>query len=558
MEKKTTKVTLLVSLALGLSQTVLAAKAVNLNQQPFDYIQQHFKLSQTSQGVKSAIKSTAQSDDLIIRSSHKDFNNTAHIRLQQHFAGVPVWGATAVLHVKNDANRDTPTLLAKSPKIKDTDHSRMNGMVYENLSEDLANAPSKIFQASWADKALQKAKQDYLEATITKSSSRLIVYVDKAQKAHWAYKVSFLASKDKTMPEHPVMIFNAENLDQVFVKYNNIKTAKKPALTIGFGGNEHIGEYMYGRDFPALNITRNPKKQVCFMENKDVKVVDLKGDYLGPNKPMRFSCTDNDKQGSFYWNGKKHDGYDKVNGAYSPSNDALYVGYVVKHMYQDWYGIPVLTQANGKPMQLIMRVHFRYGYANAFWDDGQMTFGDGDDGNLHPLVSLGIGAHEISHGFTEQHSDLIYEGQSGGLNESFSDMASQAAEYYSYGKSSWLIGENVVKDSLGIPAFRFMDQPSLDGRSIDSAKDYYEGMDVHYSSGVFNRLFYLLATSPGWDTKQAFSVMVKANQDYWTASSDFSQAACGLLYATRDFAYDTTAVDAAIHAVDIDTSSCSS
>jgi len=49
-------------------------------------------------------------------------------------------------------------------------------------------------------------------------------------------------------------------------------------------------------------------------------------------------------------------------------------------------------------------------------------------------------AHEVSHGFTEQHSNLFYYGQSGGMNEAFSDMAAQAAEFYSIGKASWLIG----------------------------------------------------------------------------------------------------------------------
>ena len=37
----------------------------------------------------------------------------------------------------------------------------------------------------------------------------------------------------------------------------------------------------------------------------------------------------------------------------------------------------------------------------------KMTFGDGID-MFYPLVFLGVGAHEISHGFTEQHSNLIY------------------------------------------------------------------------------------------------------------------------------------------------------
>src|SRR5439155_7283312 len=112
---------------------------------------------------------------------------------------------------------------------------------------------------------------------------------------------------------------------------------------------------------------------------------------------------------------------------------------------------------------------------------------------------LSIGAHEVSHGFTEQHSDLIYNEESGGLNESFSDMAGTAADYYIYSKNSWGVGAEISKSGDG--PFRFMDQPSKDchGRSpgahcsIDRASQYHctkdqEGipycLDVHYSSGV--------------------------------------------------------------------------
>ena len=107
------------------------------------------------------------------------------------------------------------------------------------------------------------------------------------------------------------------------------------------------------------------------------------------------------------------------------------------------------------------------GYENAFWDGKQMTFGDGDT-MMYPLVSLGVGAHEISHGFTEQHSNLEYYGQSGGINEAFSDMAAQAAEYYSAKKNSWQIGPEIMKEDSGYEALRYMDKPSRDGSSIDS------------------------------------------------------------------------------------------
>ncbi|MEP0178001.1 MAG: M4 family metallopeptidase [Paraglaciecola sp.] len=73
-----------------------------------------------------------------------------------------------------------------------------------------------------------------------------------------------------------------------------------------------------------------------------------------------------------------------------------------------------------------------------------MTFGDGAN-TFYPLVSLDVSSHEVSHGYTEQNSNLVYSGKSGGLNEAFSDMAGEAAEYYMLGENDWLVGRKYSK-----------------------------------------------------------------------------------------------------------------
>src|SRR3546814_574538 len=148
-----------------------------------------------------------------------------------------------------------------------------------------------------------------------------------------------------------------------------------------------------------------------------------------------------------------------------------------------------------------MKVHYSNSYENAFWDGSSMTFGDGAS-TFYPLVSLDVSSHEVSHGYTEQNSGLNYSGQSGGINEAFSDMAGEAAEYYFNGGSNdFLVGAQIFK---GSGALRYMADPPQDGRSIGHADDYTSGMDVHYSSGVYNKAFYLLASKSGWNTETAF------------------------------------------------------
>jgi PKD repeat protein len=153
------------------------------------------------------------------------------------------------------------------------------------------------------------------------------------------------------------------------------------------------------------------------------------------------------------------------------------------------------------------------------------------------LVSLDVSAHEVSHGFTEFNSGLIYSSQSGGMNEAFSDMAGEAAEHYSRQPvgCDYMCGYDIFKDPSG--ALRYLYDPPLDGISIDHVDDYYEGMDVHYSSGIFNKAFWLIATSPGWNAKMSFDIFVKANQDYWVPNSTFVQGGEGAMNAAVDLGY---------------------
>lgn len=533
---------LAVALALGLSTPVKAAQPVPLNKASFAQIQQQFNLA-----APGLLRSAAASpNSLQFVSQHTDKKQMNHLRMQQQYAGFPVFGGYAIFHSK----KGVQLLAGSASSIK------MNGTVYEGLQAELGQ-PAPSF-AKNASVALQQFKAKYATKKVSEEQATPMVFIDDQHHAHWAYKVSLFVSHDDKIPERPTAIIDAKN-NQTLVQWNDVKTmaTKESAKGIGFGGNHKVGEYQFGKEFPMLDISRDGASETCFMENTDVKVVDMLHKYSSRNKAMEFACkTDPSKSADAYFTGYSADGYDKDNGAASPTNDALYAGYVIKHMYHEWYGVEALTQSDGRPMQLVMRVHYGDGYENAYWDGRQMTFGDGDT-MMYPLVSLGVGGHEISHGFTEQHSGLEYFGQSGGMNEAFSDMAAQAAEFYSVGKVSWQIGPEIMKEDSGYDALRYMDKPSRDGSSIDAADEYYGGIDVHYSSGVYNHLFYILANQPNWNVRKAFDVMVKANMDYWTPYSTFNEGGCGVVSAAKDLGYSIDDVKKSLSDVAINTQSCS-
>ncbi|WED43411.1 zinc metalloprotease ProA [Legionella cardiaca] len=520
---------LVASLALTMASSVKAAEPISLQSESFKNLQQQFHLSLP--GVRQAT-SAVSVDNLQFLRQHTDRNHVTHIRMQQQYAGFPVIGGYAIVHSKGNM----AALLNTQNAVT------MNGIVYRGLQQDLGQPAADFVKNGQI--ALQQLKDQYKDKNVSAEQVTPVVYIDEQHQAHWAYKVSIFVRHTDRIPERPTAIVDA-NTYQPFVKWNDIKTARVPAKGMGFGGNSKIGEYAFGKNYPLLDITREKRGSTCYMENTDVRVVDMKHDYYSNNRPMKFTCKKPADGTLTFWTGYKGDGYDRDNGAFSPTNDALYAGYVIKHMYQDWYGVQALTKADGSPMQLVMRVHYGEGYENAYWDGEQMTFGDGEN-MMYPLVSLGVGGHEVSHGFTEQHSNLEYYGQSGGMNEAFSDMAAQAAEFYSTGKNSWQIGPEIMKEDSGWDALRYMDKPSRDGMSIDTADEYNSGLDVHFSSGVFNHLFYILATKPGWDTRKAFDVMVKANMDYWTPSSTFDEGGCGVLTAARDLNYSLEDVKASL------------
>ncbi|WP_444908067.1 M4 family metallopeptidase [Microbulbifer sp. SSSA008] len=441
-------------------------------------------------------------------------NGRTVARYRQTHKGIPVWGRTITSsrqgltekvrgHVLSGLELEVPTARATI----DADNAIDRAMNHQlNLRTQDGDSKKALSMSSMRFNAQNQKKELY-------------VYVDENDQARLAYLVNWVEYGDE--PSRPFYFVDALT-GEVIKQWDGL--AFQDAT--GPGGNEKTGRYEYGTDFPALEVDNN-----CSMNTANVETVDLNHGTSG-GSVFSFTCPEND--------------YKEINGAYSPLNDAHFFGNVVFNMYSDWYGTSPLTQ------KLRMRVHYSNNYENAFWDGSQMTFGDGFT-TFHPLVSLDVSSHEVSHGFTEQNSNLTYANQSGGINEAFSDMAGEAAEFYMKGTNDWMVGADIYKAD---GALRYMDDPTKDGRSIGHASDYYSGMDVHYSSGVFNRAFYLIANSSGWNTQTAFDIFVLANQTYWNQSTDYIEGACGALSATEDLGYDTATVIAAFDTVGVSTSNC--
>jgi Zn-dependent metalloprotease len=108
---------------------------------------------------------------------------------------------------------------------------------------------------------------------------------------------------------------------------------------------------------------------------------------------------------------------------------------------------------------------------------------------------------------TQYTLQLIYQGQSGALNESISDcmgsLVMQYARNQTAEEASWLIGADIVGPELK-PALRSMkepgnanpydDQPASMADYVNTAED---NGGVHTNSGIPNHAFYVIATTLG-------------------------------------------------------------
>jgi vibriolysin len=218
-------------------------------------------------------------------------------------------------------------------------------------------------------------------------------------------------------------------------------------------------------------------------------------------------------------------------------------------------------------------VHYSVNYCNAFWNGSQMVYGDGSGSSCLPLArSMDVAAHELTHAVTSSESNLIYSGESGGLNEAMSDIFGNGAEAWVDGGSNgnfsvsadtWKVGEDILP-----PALRYMNDPQLDGNSLDFWTSGAGNVDVHYSSGIANLAFYLMSqggTHPrgkstvqvtGIGIEKALRVFYKINVDYLGPSSNFAAARNASLTAAADLGFtaaETTSVQNAWAAVGVGT-----
>ena len=229
---------------------------------------------------------------------------------------------------------------------------------------------------------------------------------------------------------------------------------------------------------------------------------------------------------------------------------------------------------DGSGASLLSWVHYGNQLNNAYWNGTWMLYGDGDGIKHSSLTSPDIVAHEIIHGLNDHTANLIYEGESGALNESFSDIFGEVIERYIRGSNDWIIGADfTLAPKDGLRSMANPNDPTMITRQPDTylGDYYYTGFadhgGVHTNSGIQNHWFYLLAEGgtgtndnghtydiEGIGIAKAAAIAYANLTTQLTPDADFEDARIGAIQAAENLQYsadEVSQVDAAWCAVGV-------
>jgi Zn-dependent metalloprotease len=217
---------------------------------------------------------------------------------------------------------------------------------------------------------------------------------------------------------------------------------------------------------------------------------------------------------------------------------------------------------DGQNTASYIAAHVNTAYDNAYYSDACKCMFIGDGSAFTSLGAIDVVGHEMGHGITAATSRLLYFGESGGLNESSSDINGEVVEAYARAGGSgdqlpntgndWSLGKEISKN--GTP-LRWMAKPSKDGSSPDAWSSALKRLDVHYSSGPNNRMFYFLAQGSkaekdsdayskylvkkpaamsGIGTDKAYRIWFKAATTKFTMITNYKDARAKMIAAAQE------------------------
>ncbi|PGD72913.1 bacillolysin [Bacillus pseudomycoides] len=443
------------------------------------------------------------------------------VRMQQVYEGTPVWGSTQLAHVSKDGSLKvlSGTVvpdLDKKEKLKNK--NKIEGKKAIAIAQqDLGLTPKYEVEPS-ADLYVYQNGEDTTYAYVVKLNFL------EPKPGNYYYFIE--AESGKVLNKYNTIDHvNGEN--QAPLKQENAKQEGKAVVKPVTGTNKvGTGKGVLG-DTKSINTTLSGSTYYLQDNTRGATIFTYDAKNRSTLPGTLWTDTDN------VFNASRD----------AAAVDAHYYAGVTYDYYKNTFNRNSVNDA-GAPLK--STVHYGSNYNNAFWDGSQMVYGDGDGYTFTSLSGgLDVIGHELTHAVTENSSNLIYQNESGALNEAISDVFGTLVEYYDNRNPDWEIGEDIYTPGKSGDALRSMSDPAKYDDPDHYSKRYTGSSDnggVHTNSGIINKAAYLLAnggthygvTVNGIGKDKVGAIYYRANTQYFTESTTFSQARAGLVQATAD------------------------
>ncbi len=441
----------------------------------------------------------------------------AHQKYQQTYMGFPVEFGTYTIHSKNG------DVYALSGIYKD-----ISGVDITNgLSEE--DALAKALEYVGAEKYMWE--ETHNEQWIKNEKSN--------QNATWFPKAELVIVENafaQTKEEHQVLVFAykfdiyaSTPVSRAYI-YVDAKTGKivnhnaiiKTAVATGsadtrYSGNKSISTDSYNSSYRLRDYSRG----------NGIITYDMN---TGTNYTSAVDFTDVNNSWTYteYHNTAKDD-------------IAMECHWSFQKIYDYWMNVHNRNSFDGNGALMKAYVHFDKSYDNAYWNGSVFTFGDGSDTYFDALASLDVSAHEHGHAVCTYTADLVYQNESGALNEAFSDIWGAAVEAYAAPeKDIWIMGEDIERRT-GHDGLRILSNPNAEGLPDTYGGTYWAALSsspsqnndyggVHTNNGPFCYWFYLISeggagTNDNGDSYTVSSIGIsKAEKIAWRMESVYLSA----------------------------------
>jgi bacillolysin len=405
-------------------------------------------------------------EELVLRSATRDRLGMTHVRYDQRYRDLPVFGRQLVLHFSGGAV------------------STVNGDVAPAI--EVPTGPEVTAPAAAWVARLRLAK---LRPLSGQKPPTLMIYVEESGRPHLAWRVTVATGR----PLGLWRVFVDALTGEVIVSYDDLHTVKDRAT------------YTNGND-PDCNTLEAPD---CVLPGTLVR------SEAGPASGDAVVDVAHDNFGTVYDYFKNTFGRDSYDNA----------GHTIRST-----------------------VHMGQDFSNAFWcpddcaaafgstpDGEQFAFGDGDGVQFAPMgQALDVVAHEYTHAVTSSTADLQYVGQSGALNESYSDVFAAMVD-----DGDWLVGEDVTTPGVPGDATRSLENPAAFGQPAHMSAYVNTAQDsggIHINMGIPNRAAFLVAADPTYGIGRAHTQQIyyRALTTYLTPTSDFMAHLNALIRSATD------------------------